>query len=142
MEPRVWAFFYGSYINFAVLKEAGFEPKEWEVGRLPGFEIVIRPLANLVPSERECAWGILASGTHAELARLYAHAHDVLGHTYLPQAVLIETRDGKLRPAMTYLCPHMEPKPADPAYVQRIAGPARQFGFPDWYIAKLESFAG
>jgi hypothetical protein len=34
----------------------------------------------------------------------------------------------------------MEPRPADPAYVDRILGPARELGFPSWYIEKLERF--
>jgi hypothetical protein len=50
------------------------------------------------------------------------------------------TVDGRLRPAMTYICPHMDPRPAEAAYVERIAAPARRFGFPDWYIARIERF--
>ena len=48
-EPRVWVFFYGSYINFDVLQEAGLVPGEWEVARLPGFDLEIAPRANLIP---------------------------------------------------------------------------------------------
>jgi hypothetical protein len=25
-------------------------------------------------------------------------------------------------------------------YIDRIVGPAKEYGFPDWYIARLESF--
>jgi len=140
-EPRVWVFFYGSYINIDVLKEAELVPGEWEVARAPGFDIEIAPRANLIRSERDTAWGINATATHAELARLYSeHAKGLLGETYLPEAILTHTADGKLRPAMTYICPAMVPRPADPDYVQRIARPARQFGFPSWYIERIESF--
>jgi hypothetical protein len=112
------------------------------VAKLSGFDIVIRPRANLVRSDAawSCVYGIVATGTHAELARLYAHAKDVLGETYLPEAVLCETQDGKWRPALTYIAPAMQPKPADPAYVDRIVGPARKYGFPAWYVEKLEGF--
>jgi cation transport regulator ChaC len=139
-EPKVWVFFYGSYINLTVLGEVGLVPEHWEVGRLAGFDIQIRPLANLVRSEEHCVYGILATATHAQLARLYAHARDVLGEVYLPEAVIVQTRDGKWRPALCYICPEMEPRPADPAYVERIAGPARAHGFPDWYVARIERF--
>jgi hypothetical protein len=74
------------------------------------------------------------------LARLYAHARDVLGEVYLPEAVLVQTRIGLWRPALCYLCPEMTPRAADNAYVERIVEPARAFGFPKWYIARLESF--
>lgn len=82
--PLVWTFFYGSYINSDVLDEAGFVPRQTEVARLAGFEIRIAPLANLVQSGREVVYGILASGTHAELGRLYTYAKHVLGGVYLP----------------------------------------------------------
>src|SRR6266568_7937317 len=86
-ESKVWTFFYGSYINMNVLREVNYYPEKWEVARLPGFDICIRPRANLMRSEQHSVYGILATGTHAELGRLYAHAKDVLGETYLPEAV-------------------------------------------------------
>jgi hypothetical protein len=140
-EPRVWVFFYGSYINFDVLKEAGLVPGEWEVARLPGFDLKIAPRANLIPSERETVWGINVTATHRELERLYStHAKGVLGETYLPEAVLTSIAGGKLRPAMTYVCPDMIARPAEAAYVERIAAPARKFGFPSWYVERIEAF--
>ena len=138
--PHVWTFFYGSYINFAVLKEVDLVPDRYEVARLGGFDIRIQPLANLVRSDQHCVYGLVATATHDELARLYHHAADVLGGVYLPEAVLTETTDGKLRPAICYLAPSMEPQPATNEYVDRIVGPAKQYGFPAWYIERLESF--
>jgi hypothetical protein len=139
-DAKVWVFFYGSYMNFAVLREVQIVPEQWEVARLHGFDIRIEPRANLVPAEEHCVYGIVAKATHAELERLYTHARDVLGEVYLPEAVLVQTLGGLWRPALCYLCPAMTPRPADNAYVERIAGPARDFGFPAWYVARLESF--
>ena len=136
----VWTFFYGSYMNFEVLKEVDLVPEHFEVARLSGFDIQIRPLANLVRSDQNCAYGIVATATHEELRRLYTHAEDVLGGIYLPEAVLVETGDGKWRPALCYIAPSMEPKPADDDYVDRIVKSARAFEFPAWYIERLESF--
>jgi hypothetical protein len=139
-EPKVWTFFYGSYINIKVLKEINFVPDQWEVARLSGFDIRIQPRANLIRSDQHCVYGLVATATHQELNRLYAHAKDVLGEIYLPEAVLVETLDGKWKPAMCYICPAMEPQPAANDYIDRIVGPARQLRFPDWYINRLESF--
>ncbi len=139
-EPKVWTFFYGSYMNFDVLKGVNLTPVQWEVAKLNGFDIRIQPRANLIRSEEHCVYGIIATATHQELERLYAHAKNELGELYLPEAVLVETRDGKWKPALCYICPFMEPKPADSAYVERIAKPAREFGFPEWYIKRIESF--
>jgi hypothetical protein len=136
-ETAVWTFFYGSFINLDVLKQADFVPERFEVARLSGFDIRIQPLANLVRSEEHCVYGIVAPATHRQLARLYSQ--DWVG-TYLPEAVLVETLDGKWRPALCYIAPSPEPRPAAGDYVDRIVGPARQLGFPDWYVARLESF--
>jgi hypothetical protein len=73
-EHAVWTFFYGSFINRDVLKQAGYVPERVEVARLSGFDISIRPLANLVRSGQHCVFGILAQATHEQLRRLYSQA--------------------------------------------------------------------
>lgn len=138
--PRVTVFFYGSYINRAVLREVDLVPKRFEVARLPGHDISIRPLANLVPSDRHTVYGILADASHDELERLYAHARLVLGGLYLPHPVLAYTASGQVEPALCYIAPTLEDKPPTPDYVGRILAPAREHGFPDWYVERLESF--
>jgi hypothetical protein len=140
VEPRVWVFFYGSYMNFQVLRDVNLIPPHVEVTTLSGFDISIRPRANLVRSDQHRVYGIVTTATHGELQRLYGHAKDVLGETYLPQAVLTEGLDGKLRPALCYIAPAMEARPATRDYVDRIVAPATEFGFPRWYIERLESF--
>lgn len=138
-EPRVRVFFYGSYMNPAVLREVDLVPEAFEVARLDGYDIRIAPRANLVPSAQHCVYGVLAQATHAELARLYTHAKDVLGETYLPYPVLVQDCRGAWVPALCYIAPSMVFRQPDPAYVDRIVQPARAFGFPAWYIRRLES---
>ncbi len=138
-EPRVWVFFYGSFINPDVLRGAGLVPDRVEVARLGGFDIVIRPLANLVRSDQHSVYGILVTATHAELGRLYDYARDKLGGSYLPEAVLAET-NGTGRPALCYIAPERGPGTASNDYIDRIVVPARRHGFPAWYLARLEAF--
>lgn len=137
---KVWVFFYGSYMNRDVLGDVGLAPEPIEPARLGGYRILIEPRANLLRSEGGFVYGVNTRASHDELERLYAHARDVLGETYLPEAVLTETLDGGFRPALCYLCPNMSPALPDPAYVDRILAPARELGFPDAYLAELESF--
>ena len=59
---------------------------------------------------------------------------------FAPEAVLVETLDNKWKPALCYIAPAMEPRPAENDYIDRIVGPAKEYGFPDWYIRRLESF--
>lgn len=72
--------------------------------------------------------------------RIYTHAQDVLGGVYLPRAVLAHTLSGQTEPALCYIAPSLEPAPASPDYVDRILEPARRYGFPPWYLERLESF--
>ncbi len=139
-EPRVPVFFYGSYMNAAVLAEVELVPERFEVARLDGYDIQIRPLANLVRAEGRAVYGLLTAATHAELERLYAHAQDVLGGRYLPHPVVVETRNGRREPALCYLAPALPPRPALRDYVERILEPARRCGFPAAHLQKLESF--
>lgn len=139
MTPRVRVFFYGSYMNRLVLEEASLRLARFEVARLDAYDIRIAPRANLVPAPGRSVYGLLAEPTHAELSRLYAHAQDVLGETYLPHPVLVQTEAGGWLPALCYIAAEMTPQPPEPAYVQRIVAPAREHGFPARYVEHLEA---
>lgn len=140
-KTTVWTFFYGSNMNLEILKKVDYVPEEIHVARLYGFDIRIRPLSNLVPSDRSCVYGILATGTHDELDRLYGrYVQDELGAIYLPRAVLCERLDGALIPALCYIAPEGPSALVDAEYLERVLVPARHFGFPDWYIRRLEKF--
>jgi hypothetical protein len=137
-EPKVRVFFYGSFMSRQVLARGGLVPERVEVARLWGFDIQIETLATLVRSDRSCVYGIVCEATHAELRCLYGQ--DWLGGTYLPEAVFVETEGGRLVPALCYIAPSRPPaSPADD-YLDWITGPARDHGFPAWYIERLESF--
>jgi hypothetical protein len=140
-EIKVSTFFYGSYMNPAVLKEVDIIPERMEVARLSGYDICIRPRANLIRSEQHCVYGVVAAATHAELLRLYAHSQNVLGESYAPEPVLVQTSDQRWLPVLCYISHSMKPCPVtDIAYIERIVQPARDFDFPQWYIQRLESF--
>jgi hypothetical protein len=138
--PKVLTFFYGSFINLDVLAQVDFVPERHEVARIGGYDIVIRPLANLVRADERCVFGIVAGATHAELDVLYAHAREVLGGEYLPHPVIVDITGGTLRAALCYIAPEMPAKLVDDDYLDRIVVPAKQYGFPEWYIERLESF--
>ena len=128
-------------MDIDVLQAVDYHPQQIEVAKLNGFDIQIGPLANLVSSDQHCVYGIIATGTHEELDRLYGkYVLDKLGAVYLPEAVLCERNDGSLIPALVYLNPDMTPAATTDEYLDKITNPARKLGFPDWYIEKLESF--
>ncbi len=120
-----------------VMARGGFKPDHIEVVKLNGFDIHIDPHANISRSDRHAIYGVLVRATHEELARLYSM--DGVG-VFLPEAVLVEARGGALRPALCYIPPARGDRPAEREYVERLLAVAREYGFPQWYIERLESF--
>ena len=139
-EARIWTFFYGSFMNLEVLKKLSIVPAAVEVATLSGFDIFIRPLANLTRSSDRSVYGAVANTTHAELVRLYGYASDKLGGTYLPQAVLVLMRNGTWLPAMCYVASELSGRPATNDYVDLIVNAAKHYAFPRSYIDRLETF--
>ena len=124
-----------------MLAEVDLRPRRVEVARLHGRRFSISPLARIDPDGMASCWGIVADASHAELERLYVeHARGTLGGTYLPEAVLVETAAGGWRSALTYVQSRMTPAAPAPEYVRRIAGAARNLGFPAPYVSHIESF--
>jgi hypothetical protein len=128
-------------MNFYILKEVDIDERAFEVGSIIGYELTISPLANLRTKKQAIAYGILTQLTHDELDRLYQdHAKGKLGGEYLPEAVIVEKQHGIYTPALCYISHNMEEGKADPAYLDRILKPAREYGFPKWYLNHIESF--
>jgi hypothetical protein len=138
---KVFTFFYGSYINQNVLKEVNIFLEKWETAKLLGYDIIIKPYANLSKSAEDIVYGILTQLTHDELKKLYSHAEEVFHELYEPEAVLVQAADDKWIPALCYICHNMEENAADKNYINRIVTPAKEYNFPEWYIEKLEGFS-
>ena len=139
-DHSVWTFFYGSYMNLNVLREVDILPDEWTTCSLANYELIIQPRANVLPCANSTVYGIVAKTDHTDLERLYTHAREVLGETYLPEAVLITTKNDASLPALCYISHDMKPAPAANDYVDRILQPSREYGFPEWYLKRIESF--
>lgn len=133
---RVWGFFYGGLINPQVMERVGMAPERQEVALLPGYELQISPLFNLVPNERQVAYGLLLYVTHREIEHVYGQ----LKAKYLPYPVLAQDLDDRTRPAICYIVPSMEPGQAEADYVNSLLKPAEALGFPDWYLALIRSY--
>lgn len=140
-DERVWIFFYGTFMSPRVLAEQGVSAGVVVPARLNGYALTICPRVNLARSDRSCVYGALAALTHTDLSTIYSNLEERFGLTYLPEAVVAETLDGSLRPALCYLAPHMIEGDAEPAYIHQLAECVRELGLPDWYADFVESFA-
>jgi hypothetical protein len=136
-EKRIAAFFYGSFIRREVMALGGLHPVSIEVARLRGYDITFDPHANIFRSDQHSVCGIVVYPSHEELRKLYSR--DGVG-VFLPEAVMVETSDARLLPALCYMPPMRGTEPPDNAYVGHIIEAARQHGFPTWYMNHLERF--
>ena len=136
-QKRIAVFFYGSFIRSKVMAVGGFRPHSIEVAKLSGYDIAFDPHANVFRSDQNAVCGILVYPSHEELGQLYSR--DGVG-VFLPEAVVVETSNNRLLPAMCYMPPRRGTEQPDPVYVERILEAARQHGFPSWYVNRLESF--
>jgi hypothetical protein len=136
-QKRIAVFFYGSFIRREVMARANFHPHSIEIAKLSGFDINFDPHANIFRSDQHAICGILVYPSHEDLHRLYSM--DRVG-VFLPEAVLVETQNSKLQPAMCYMPPARGNQPADLDYLEHIISAAREYGFPAWYVERLESF--
>jgi hypothetical protein len=136
---RVRVFFYGTFMDPAVLSEHGVAASDVMAASVSGFDLVVGPRVNLVRSDWACSYGALIAVTHDDLSALYAGLEERFGVQYLPEAVLARTRDGVHTPALCYIAHEMAAGKPDPAYVAHLAACIRALGLPDWYASRVES---
>lgn len=134
-DRRIDVFFYGLFMDEALLREKGVEPRGRRVGSVENFRLCVGNRATLVPCAGATAYGVLFSLTHAEIDALYAEAS--VG-AYRPEAVLARPIGGGTVPALCYNLP--SPPPAaerNPQYVVRLRALAARIGLPADYVLSI-----
>jgi hypothetical protein len=135
---RIDVFFYGLFMDVALLQQQGIQPANVRRARVEGFDLAIAERATLVPRAARTVFGILMSLTHADVTHLYA---DASLQDYRPEAVLAITEDSQSIPA---LCYNLTTPPTGPganrAYAAALLALARRLGLPDAYQASIRHF--
>jgi len=140
-DRKIQVFLYGATMNLDALADAGLKKRAFAPGMLLGFDLIIQPVANLVENGDGIVFGILANFTHPEMEQLLGnHIGKYTKAEYLPEPVLIRTRGGKIVPALTYMSTDLKPGFAEADYIDLIAGPAKKYGFPKWYLERIDAF--
>jgi len=138
---KIQVFLYGSAINLDVLVKAGLKKRAFAPASLAGFDLLIQPVANIEESGDGIVFGILANFTHVEIDELLnSHTPMLTKAAYSPEPVIVRTRGGKIVPALTYMADEMTKGTATQEYINRILKPAKSYGFPSWYLERIESF--
>ena len=132
---RVDVFFYGLFMDEALLEANGALPTNVRPGLVRGYQLVIGERASLVQNGVGIAYGLVMSLTMGEVRALYAQPSV---RAYHPEAVLAELEDGTTVPA---LCFNLEepPSPDDRnlEYAAKLRALAERLRFPASYTAGI-----
>ena len=132
---RIDVFFYGLFMDDALLREKGMNPVDRRMASVENFSLVIGARATLVPYAGRTVYGVLFSLTHSEVDALYSEASVSV---YRPEAVFAQLADGSITPALCFNLPM--PPSADernPQYVSKLRELAERIGLPSSYVSSL-----
>ena len=132
---RLDVFFYGLFMDEALLKEKGVNPKNRRLAAVENFKLMIGERATLVPASGETVHGVLFSLTQAEIDSLYAESSV---SEYRPEPVVANLPNGEAIPALCFNLP-APPSSSErnPQYAARLKELAGGIGLPAEYVATI-----
>ena len=132
---RVDVFFYGLFMDDALLREKGINPQNRRVAFVDNFRLIIGTRATLYPCTNETVHGVLFSLTHSELDALYSESSVSV---YRPEAVLAQLADGSVIAALCFNLPTPpSPDERNPQYASKLRDLAEQIGLPPGYVSSI-----
>lgn len=133
---RIDLFFYGLFMDDALLREKGIDPRNRRAACVENFSLVIGARATLVPCAGRTVHGVLFSLTHHEVDALYGEASVSL---YRPEAVSARLADGNVVPALCFNLPAPPPvEERNPVYASKLRELAARLGLPPSYVSSIE----
>jgi hypothetical protein len=127
-------FFYGLFMDAAVLEAKGIGSTGGRAGVVRDWTLRIGHRATLIPDPGRAVHGVLMSLPLPDLDRLYAEASVQM---YRPVAVLVEAR-GTATPALAYVLPEPPaPEERNPEYATKLRALAERLGLPAEYTQSL-----
>ena len=132
---RIDVFFYGLFMDDALLREKGMNPVDRRMASVENFSLAIGARATLVPYSGRTVYGVLFSLTHAEVDALYSEPSVSV---YRPEAVFAQLADGSITPALCFNIP--VPPSADernPQYLSKLQELGRRIGLPQSYVSSI-----
>ena len=92
----------------------------------------------MVEDAGRCVYGILVDVPANKVRALYDR--DWVRH-YNGESVMAVQGNGERVPALCYISSPDTHSPASAEYVERIAGPAQAYGFPEDYVDRIRRFS-
>ena len=135
-DERLDVFFYGLFMDEALLHEKGLKPEGRRVASVESFRLVIGARATLVRCEGETVYGVVFSLTRGEVDALYSE--DSVS-AYRPEVVSAHLSDGSVVQALCFNLPVAPPAgESNPEYAARLRELAGRIGLPPDYVSSIE----
>jgi hypothetical protein len=135
-DPRlIDVFFYGLFMDEALLREKGLNPINRGLAALENFALVIGQRATLVPSAGNVVHGVVFSLSRDEVDLLYS---DPSVSMYRPETVLARLADGNEVPCLCFNLPAGQAnEERNLAYAARLRSLATQLNLPESYVQTI-----
>ena len=133
---RIDVFFYGLFMDEALLREKGVRPLNRRLASAENFRLLIGARATLAPSANGSVYGVVFSLTHHEVDKLYSEDSVSI---YRPEAISVQLGDESLIPTLCFNLP--EPpsiEERNPQYAARLRDLAERIGLPREYVSSIE----
>jgi hypothetical protein len=131
-------FFYGLFMDRALLVEKGLHPQMVGPAVLPGYRIHIGERATLVPSDSSRAYGVVMALSDEEARALYSEPSV---REYVPERVRVALlEEGKALEVLCYNLPLELVAGANPAYAIKLAALVEALKFDSAYVAEIAAF--
>lgn len=134
-DGRVEVFFYGLFMDEALLRGKGLHPENRRAAYVEDFQLVISERATLVRREGARAYGVAYTLTRGEVEALYS---DESVGAYRSEAVSARLADGRDARALCFNLP--EPpsaKERNPLYAAKLRELAERLGLPADYVSSI-----
>jgi hypothetical protein len=132
---RIDIFFYGLFMDEALLREKGMNPVNRRIASAENFCLLIGMRATLGPCANGMVHGVVFALTHSEVDKLYSE-NSV--STYRPEAISVRLGDGSVIPA---LCFNLPSPPAteerNAQYAFKLRALAERIGLPPDYVSSI-----
>ncbi len=130
-------FFYGLFMDEAILRKNGVNPANPRKGHLNNYTLKIGNRASLIPCENEKAYGIVMEVDDEEAVQLYAEKSVA---DYIPEKVKVVINAGEELSATCYNLPLELLTGTNESYARSLYELARKLDFPEAYLEKINQF--
>lgn len=132
---KVEVFFYGLFMDEALLRAKGLHPENRRAASVDGFRLVIGERATLVASAGAIVYGVLYSLARDEVDALYSEESV---SAYRPEVVGARLAGGGVARALCFNLP-VPPAPGErhPQYAAKLRELAGRIGLPPAYVSSI-----